>query len=236
MIKSINWVFEDNEMAIILEDDCIPKPDFFKFCELLLDKYKNDFEIWNINGTNVQNGKLRGDGSYYFSKYFHSWGWATWRNRWLKIDENLETYEDFKSIQNKKHFFFNESEEKYWLKIWDNLKYNNKPDSWAYRWLYTCISNKGLSITPNSNLIKNIGFDEEASNTKIKKTKFSKKINFNIFSENGFLHHPKTKVINSPGDIYTFNNSFKISLFRKIYLIIVNPKYYFKKLLSITKS
>ena len=43
MIKSINWVFESNEMAIILEDDCIPKPEFFKYCYLLLKKYEKDF-------------------------------------------------------------------------------------------------------------------------------------------------------------------------------------------------
>ena len=72
MIRSINWVFENNDMAIILEDDCIPKPEFFKFCYCLLKKYAEDLEIWNINGTNLQNGILRGDGSYYFSKYFHS--------------------------------------------------------------------------------------------------------------------------------------------------------------------
>ena len=235
MIRSINWVFENNDMAIILEDDCIPKPEFFKFCYCLLKKYAEDLEIWNINGTNLQNGILRGDGSYYFSKYFHSWGWATWKNRWLKIDDNLDTYENFKKIKNKKNYFFNESEEKYWLKIWDNLKYNNKPDSWAYRWLYTCVSNKGLSITPNINLINNIGFDEEASNTKIIINNFYRTDNFNIFSENGSLIHPKTKKINSQADRYTFGNSFKISLLKKFNLIILNPKYYFRKIFKLIK-
>ncbi len=236
MIKSINWVFESNEMAIILEDDCIPKPEFFKYCYLLLKKYEKDFEIWNINGTNLQNGNLRGNGSYYFSKYFHSWGWATWKNRWLRIDDNLDTYESFKNLHNKKQYFLNKSEEKYWLKIWDNLKYHEKPDSWAYRWLYTCISNKGLNITPNINLINNIGFDMEASNTKIRINKFRKKKNIKTFSKKGLLNHPKTKIINFQGDKYTFDNSFKISLLKKLYLIISNPNYYIKKIYKLIKS
>ncbi len=236
MIRSINWIFEDNEMAVILEDDCIPEPDFFKFCYLLLKKYEKELDIWNINGTNLQNGNSRGSASYYFSKYFHSWGWATWRNRWSKIDENLDSYEEFLKLSDKKNYFLNKSEEKYWLKIWDNLKYNNRPDSWAYRWLYTCIVNKGLSITPNVNLIKNIGFDNEASNTKIMVNKFTKKNNLKIFSKNGLLDHPKTKKVNQKADKYTFVNSFKISLLRKLYLIFVNPDYYLKKIYQLSKS
>ena len=234
MIKSINWIFESNEMAIILEDDCIPHQDFFNYCYLLLRKYEKEFDVWNINGTNLQNGKKRSNCSYYFSKYFHSWGWATWRDRWLKIDENLHNYEDFKKIENKENYFFNKSEEKYWINIWDNIKYNNTPDSWAYRWLYTCISNQGLSITPNINLINNIGFDEEASNTKIIVNNF-KKSNLKIFSENGLLIHPKTIKINHRADKYTFYNSFKLSLIKKINLIFTNPNYYLKKIYNYIK-
>ncbi len=233
MIKSINWIFEDNDKAIIIEDDCIPHPDFFKFCYLLLEKYKNDHEIWNINGTNLQNGNLRGNSSYYFSKYFHSWGWATWRDRWNRIDENLDTYEDFKKSTNRKNFFLNRSEEKYWLKIWNDLKYKNKPDSWAYRWLYSCISNKGLSITPNKNLINNIGFDNEASNTKIFIQNLSPNICKSIFYEKDNLNHPKSKIINYEADRYTFYNSFKITLLIKFKMIFQNPYYYYKKLLNL---
>jgi len=235
MINSIDWIFENNEMAIILEDDCIPKPDFFKFCYLLLKKYEKDFDIWNINGTNLQNGNLRGDGSYYFSKYFHSWGWATWRNRWLMLDDKMASYEDFKKNRNKKYYFLNKSEEKYWINIWDNLKYKNKPDSWAYRWLYTCIVNKGLSITPNINLINNIGFDYDASNTKIKVNNFSSISKVKLFSDNGLLKHPQDRKINFHADKYTFLNSFKISFLKKIKLMLVNPNYYLKRILKLIK-
>ena len=233
MIDSINWIFKENDRAIILEDDCIPKPEFFKFCYLLLIKYESDSDIWSINGTNLQNGKIRGKYDYYFSKYFHSWGWATWKDRWNKIDENLDSYEKFKDLRNINNFFINGKEKKYWLTIWERLKYENEPDSWAYRWLYSSISNNGLNITPNINLINNIGFDEDATNTKIKINNFFKKDNSHIIFNNFYNNHPEIKVIDSKADKYTFNNYFKISFFRKIIIIIINPKYYLNKLFSL---
>ena len=76
----------------------------------------------------------------------------------------------------------------------------------------------------------------EASNTKIRINKFRKKKNIKIFSKNGLLNHPKTKIINFKGDKYTFDNSFKISLLKKIYLIISNPNYYIRKIYKLIKS
>tara|TARA_Y100000589_G_C27199303_1_gene648691 strand:- start:3054 stop:4010 length:957 start_codon:yes stop_codon:yes gene_type:complete len=236
MIRSINWIFEKNETAIILEDDCIPHPDFFKFCFLLLEKYKEDKDIWSINGTNMQDGKTRGNSSYYFSKYFHSWGWATWKDRWLKLDEGLETYESFKSLINKKYYFLNKSEQKYWVKTWDKLKYKNEPDSWAYRWLYTCIANNGLCITPNKNLINNIGFDNEATNTKILINNSNIDKSKDLFLKKGVLVHPKNKIIHYEADEYTFTKSFKISILKKLSLFLFYPKYYIKKLFYLLKT
>ena len=84
-------------------------------------------------------------------------------------------------------------------------------------------------------MINNIGFDNEASNTKIVLNKFTKKSHLNIFTKNGLLNHPQTKIINHEGDKYTFVNSFKMSFFRKINLILINPKYYLKKIYKLIK-
>ena len=68
-----------------MEDDCVPSKDFFKFCNLLLEKYKNDNRISQISGNNFLNFKKykrRNLDSYFFSKLTSSWGWATWKNRW----------------------------------------------------------------------------------------------------------------------------------------------------------
>ncbi|MEW6491011.1 MAG: glycosyltransferase family 2 protein, partial [Cyanobacteriota bacterium] len=80
--SGLNWVFDTVEEAIILEDDCLPHPTFFSFCEELLDYYRNDQRVMVITGQNVQFGRKRTDYTYYFSRYNHCWGWASWRRAW----------------------------------------------------------------------------------------------------------------------------------------------------------
>ena len=86
---AINWFFQNVEQGIILEDDCLPHPDFFRFCEELLDYYRDNERIMEITGDNFQFGRKRGNASYYFSKYTHNWGWATWRRAWRHYDYGL---------------------------------------------------------------------------------------------------------------------------------------------------
>ena len=87
--SGLDWAFSQVEEAIILEDDCLPHPDFFHFCSELLTHYKDDTRIWNICGHNFQDAQWRGDGSYYFSRYADPWGWATWQRAWKHYDKDL---------------------------------------------------------------------------------------------------------------------------------------------------
>lgn len=79
ILSGLDWIFGNFERAIILEDDCLPDPSFFPFCEELLERYKNDDRVMSISGQNSQFGRSRTSYSYYFSRYAHCWGWATWR-------------------------------------------------------------------------------------------------------------------------------------------------------------
>src|SRR5215831_3805810 len=73
------WIFEQAEEAIILEDDTLPQPTFFRFCEELLEKYRDDERVMHISGDNWLFGQKRISDSYFFSHYCLSWGWASWR-------------------------------------------------------------------------------------------------------------------------------------------------------------
>ena len=75
--SAIDWFFEQEEMGIILEDDCLPHPTFFRFCQELLERYRDDERIGMISGNNFQFGRKCTDYSYYFSMYSHIWGWAS---------------------------------------------------------------------------------------------------------------------------------------------------------------
>ena len=88
---AISWFFKNEEMGIILEDDCLPNQSFFWFCEELLKRYKDNMKIWHIGGASFQNGIKRGYADYYFSKYNHVWGWASWASRWKFYDTELRS-------------------------------------------------------------------------------------------------------------------------------------------------
>ena len=105
--SAINWFFENEEMGIVLEDDCLPSIDFFMFCDQLLLKYKDDNKISIISGCNFQHGKNWGSYSYYFSNLTHVWGWASWRRVWNNYDVDLKNYDTSFALKSLKEIFWN---------------------------------------------------------------------------------------------------------------------------------
>ncbi len=164
IVSGLKWIFEEVEEAIILEDDCLPDASFFNFCENLLDRYRNDQRIVSIGGNNFQNGKLRTDHSYYFSKYFHCWGWASWRRVWENFNPDMTNWQDFSDGKGLKAAADAPEEESYWQRIF-NLQLEGKTNSWAYPWLFSCWAQNGLNVIPNVNLVSNIGFGQDATHT-----------------------------------------------------------------------
>ena len=218
--NAINWFFKHEEEGIILEDDCIPHLDFFKFCQEMLEIYRNDERVWSITGHNQQNNIQRGCGTYYFSKYPRSWGWATWRRCWAKYDLDIRDWPNIKSKGILKNKFKNRREINFWEKILDNIYFYNSPDTWDYQWTLSSFLNSGLTIVPNKNLIENIGFDEDATHTFIgganNSRSTSQEKNNSIFP----TIHPDYFVINKKADeivdILEYSGGNKLS---KIFII-----------------
>lgn len=200
--RAISWFFDQVEEGIILEDDCVAHPDFFIYCAELLDRYRYDTRVWSISGNNFQRGLWRGDGSYYFSRYSHCWGWATWKRCWQHYDHALIYLPTLQASGFLNLLFDDAIERKYWSNIWRNLADKNKPDSWAYRWTFACMINGGLTALPNSNLINNIGFGCDATHTK-SKTCYSSQVTSIIP-----LQHPTFVLREIDADRFTFYNHF----------------------------
>ena len=150
--SGITWFFNHVSEGIILEDDCVPDTSFFRFCEVLLEYYRNDERIMHIGGINLQDGRTRGIGSYYFSKINHIWGWATWKRAWDKYDVNISTYPQLVEQKLFSTVFTNPATRRYWQKNID-LVYNNRKDTWDIQWQYAVSVNNGLAIIPNRNLV-----------------------------------------------------------------------------------
>lgn len=162
---AINWFFEQEEAGIILEDDCLPHPTFFSYCEELLSHYRDDTRVMHINGSNIMRGWLHDrDYSYYFSHHSAIWGWASWRRAWQHYDVKTSLLPE---IQNKNYFwnhFFNPIEARMLLRpLW--ATHNDQLDTWDYQWSFALLVQSGLSIMPAVNLISNIGFGGEATHT-----------------------------------------------------------------------
>jgi hypothetical protein len=169
--SGLDWVFQTVEEAIILEDDCLPHPSFFRFCEELLERYREDERIGIISGDNFQFGKRRTNDSYYFSRNAHIWGWASWRRTWHKYDVEMKQWPDVKSQEWLSDILQDKKLVRYWIDIFDDV-FKNKIDTWDYQLNFACLINSMLNIMPNNNLISNIGFGAGASRT-TKKNKFS---------------------------------------------------------------
>lgn len=165
-IRAITWFFDHVNEGIILEDDCVPHPDFFPYCANLLERYRHDSRVWCISGNNFQNGDWRGDGSYYFSRYSHCWGWATWRKCWQHYDANLTKWPDLLASGLMESIFEDPIERQYWSEIFQRtFEKSVEITWWDYQWFFACITRSGLTALPNNNLVSNVGFGEDATHT-----------------------------------------------------------------------
>jgi hypothetical protein len=164
---AIDWFFESVESGIILEDDCVPNESFFTFCGDLLERYKDNEQVMHINGSNFQFGFKRGEASYYISKYPHVWGWATWKRAWKKYDNKLSSFPVFQRNNMIDSVATDKEEKRYWMKFFAEI-YSGKRDDSEVKWLYSIWANNGLCITPNMNMISNIGFGLNAEHTVFK--------------------------------------------------------------------
>ena len=200
--RAISWFFDQVEEGIILEDDCVPHPDFFTYCAILLDRYRQDIRVWCISGNNFQNGQWRGDGSYYFSRYNHCWGWASWRRCWQQCDNNLSQWSALSDSGLLETMFEDPLERKYWSRIWQRLIDTGLPNTWDYQWTFTCLVNSGLTALPNRNLVCNVGFGEDATHTTVGavNTAISEGVDPN--------QHPSFLLRDTAADRYTFDHVF----------------------------
>lgn len=162
--NGLNWVFDQVETCIILEDDCIPQPSFFPFCEELLSLYKNDERIMTIGGHRSDGPNECEKESYYFSKYPSVWGWATWKKKWAKFDLNMDQWNALKDSNWLSTILPNVKAIEYWKRIFDKMK--NGMNTWDYALAYSCWLHHGLSIRSKVNMISNVGFGEDATHTR----------------------------------------------------------------------
>lgn len=207
--SAISWMFETEEMGIILEDDCVAKPSFFKFVREMLHRYKDDQRIGMVAGTNLVSSKVTMPDSYCFSKYKACWGWATWKRAWsnLQLDMPWRDSDYYQSVIANNGF--RAKDKNYW-KYRLNLIDANYVSSWDWPWYFCLAAQNQLCIFPSKDLIVNIGFDAEATHTSF--------FNLPKYKDEGELsfplRHPRYIVPYKPFDkaFYKANNNLYMRL------------------------
>ena len=154
--SGLDWVFDQVEEAIVLEDDCLPHPDFFPFCQRMLDRYRHDERVMMIGGTNYLQDRLHIPESYLFSRYFAIWGWASWRRAWRHYDLTMKAWPRFRSEGQLAGFYADSYMKRHMTVVFDDA-FNGRVSTWDTQWFFACLCNNGVSIVPRRNMISNIG-------------------------------------------------------------------------------
>ena len=218
---AIDWFFKNVEQGIILEDDVLPNQSFFRFCQEMLERYKDNKRIMHLSGTNVEGiSKIKED--YFFSNTFNVWGWATWRRAWKHYDVEMRDWEKWRI---KCFSFMKDYSLITKLKSWRiyELTSRNKINTWDYQWAFAIVRKKKLSIIPKKNLITNVGVGG-GTHTK------------NYGDEKSFAQHelnfplkPKELVEENKEYFARYMKTYMPNFFKKSVEVL---NYYFKKIFS----
>lgn len=211
--QAITWFFEQVEEGIILEDDCVAHPSFFAFAAQLLERFRQDQRVLMISGDNFQFGRRRTPYSYYFSRYPHTWGWATWRRAWTLYDHAMVHWPEVRDGGWLLDILGTREAAEYWRYIFDATYYERNM-AWDYRWTFAAWLHNGLTVLPNVNLVSNIGFGDDATHTVQADNPFSR---LPIQEMEMPLRHPPYVIRDERADGFTQGTLFRSApLWRRI--------------------
>jgi hypothetical protein len=205
--SAITWFFQHVESGIILEDDTVPNSSFFSYAANALNKYDRHLSVMHVSGTNFRAARSRNLSKPFFSKYPQVWGWATWKRAWENYDVSMADWPAFNNSKQFKNWCLHKTEREYWTKIFDSV-YNGNIDTWDYQWVYTMIKNNGLSLVPAKNMVTNIGFNADATHTKIYDANFA---NLPAYEYNSLKDKSPQLSANKKADEWVFNNVYNKS-------------------------
>jgi len=169
VVSGLNQVFTEVPNAIVLEDDCIPHQDFFRFANELLNLYESQEQVFSIGGNMWEFPDQEGEESYFASKYFSCWGWATWADRWNKVDHDFESWKQPDSVHILEGATDTPMEFIYWKRFYD-MTFTGEigaEHAWDLVTQWSMWRDQQLSLRPNTNLVQNLGLGHsDATHTK----------------------------------------------------------------------
>ncbi len=162
---AIDWFFEHEEEGIILEDDCVPSPSFFEWCDAMLERYRDDERIASVSGSSFIGPDAPLAESYFVSRYADIWGWATWRRSWRHYDIAMSRWPEWRASGGLEQLSDgNPVFVRTWRALFDDVA-EGRIDTWDYQWQFACWQRGALGLMPSVNQIENLGFGGNATHT-----------------------------------------------------------------------
>lgn len=164
-MTGIDWFFSQVERGIVMEDDCLPHPDFFTYCVALLERYEESTDVMFINST-LYDGRWKCGASYDFSHYMVTGAWASWARAWKGFDLDLIQLNANRFRKHCKRLLYSVTEADWWyFKVLEIQRDNSKKSYWDYQMQIHLFRHNGLTVHPRRNLVSNIGFDGAGTHT-----------------------------------------------------------------------
>jgi hypothetical protein len=202
----ISWVFEHVDRAIILEDDCVPDPSFFRFCDEMLERYAHDERVMMVSGNNFLPDGGSMAHSYTFFRFLNLWGWATWRRAWKHYDFGMESWPKHRNSRWLRTISEDPRTQAFWRRVFDSVYTRiSERDIWDYQFAYAVMQQGGVGIAPSLNLVSNIGWGSDATHT----TGDSDLANLPAREMPFPLKHPPAVAYDREYDEKVFNNVFQ---------------------------
>ena len=235
-MTGINWFFHEEERGIVMEDDCLPHPDFFGYCEELLNRYRNNSEVMYISST-LYNARWKCKESYDFSHYMVTGAWASWARAWKGFDLDLLSLDARQFRRHCKKLLYSVTEADWWyFKVLEIQRDKKKKSYWDFQMQIHLFKNSGLTIHPRANLVSNIGFDGEGTHTLSNNAGMGNRPVFGILP----MTHPKSMKVDTYRDYICFAKARSEGWFadtmRRWYKIMLYDQGFIHRLLMLYKK
>jgi len=159
IIKTLDYFAQKSKYLIIIEDDCIPRKEFFAYIKKGISINNRNKSIGAVCGYQLPklHEKNHLNLNLYLLNHFVPWGWAILSKKWIKFrneyknillnNKNIKLPSNLSQIVK----ITQHKEQKIWSRNFILYNYYK-----GYNFLY-----------PGKSLVKNIGFDGSGINSKI---------------------------------------------------------------------
>lgn len=161
IIGGVSEILEKYGKVIVVEDDLVTSKDFLTYMNNALDFYENNPKVWSISGYTFPLKSLeKYNHDVYMSPRGCSWGWATWKDRFEKVDWEVSDFKEFIATPERvKHFNEGGPDMAEML----TRQVNGKINSWAIRWCYQESKENMFTVYPVKSRVRNIGCDDSGT-------------------------------------------------------------------------